>query len=151
MNYHLAQINIGKLQYPVDHPNTKEFNDNIDRINTLAERSEGFIWRYKEDGGFAPNIEIFNDPLILINMSVWDSLENLKAYTYRTEHVEFFSRRKEWFQKLETAQVAMWWVPEGEYPSVQQGKEKLDFIDKIGVSEKAFRFGKAFPKPVTSD
>lgn len=146
-NYHLAQINIAQGIADIDDPLMKDFIDQIDYINRLAESAEGFIWRLQTDGGDATGISAFDDPKVILNMSVWDSLESLKEYVYTGDHVEVFKQKKKWFVKMDSPSIALWWIPAGTIPSIQDGKDALDYLEKHGPSEKYFIFSKPFSQP----
>ena len=147
MSHHLAQINIAKFIKPADDPVNDDFMNNLDRVNTLAEQSPGFIWRLVGEGGDATDIEAYQDPNIIVNMSVWESIESLSAFVYRNkDHRAMFRRRQEWFDSMEVY-FALWWVPIGYEPSVEEGKAKLDLISKHGPTEVAFTFKAPFPAP----
>ncbi|MFN7119007.1 MAG: DUF3291 domain-containing protein [Saprospiraceae bacterium] len=139
---HLAQLNIGKLLQPIDHPQIADFVENLDRINHLAEQSKGFVWRLKDDSGNATSIQEFSDPLVILNLSVWESVEDLKSFVYRTDHLNFYLRRSEWFQPHQAPHMALWWIPAGHIPTVAEAKERLDYLQKNGESEYAFTFRK---------
>jgi len=124
------------------------FVSRLDEINALADRSEGFVWRLKNDGGSATAIRVFDDPLLLVNMSVWQSLEALKQYVYKSLHVELIRDRDAWFNKVPEFHQALWWVAAGHIPTVQEAKQKLEHIRKHGPSQDAFTFSK--PRPVPS-
>lgn len=143
-NYHIAQINIAQLRYPLDDPHTIDFVNNLDRINSLAESYPGFIWRLKDDTGNATAIQIFDDPLLIVNMSVWKSLGTLFDFTYRSDHIDVFRRSSEWFEKHKLDHLALWWVQSGLIPSVDEGKKKLNYIKENGPSPYAFNFKKQF-------
>ena len=113
---HLAQINVGRLLHPLDDPRMADFVDNLDKINALAEASEGFVWRLKDETGNATSIAAYDDPAIIVNMSVWTSPEALYAFAYQTAHRRFVQRRKEWFQLFDGPYLALWWVGEGAIP-----------------------------------
>lgn len=138
---HVAQINIGTMVAPTDDPAVAEFMDNLERINALADRSEGFVWRLQTEAGNATDIHIFPNPLELLNMSVWTSVDALKAYVYRSEHVDFFRRRAEWFLP-DAKRVALFWVPAGEIPSIAEAVRRTEFFERHGVSPYAFGFGR---------
>jgi hypothetical protein len=144
MEFHLAQINIAKMLAPIDSPIMAEFVANLDRINALAENSEGFVWRLKDDSNSATSIKVYNDDLIIVNMSVWEHLENLFQYVYQSAHVEIFKRRKEWFEKMSEMHMVLWYVPAGHKPSVNEAVEKLNFLRKNGETPLAFTFKKRF-------
>ena len=107
MNVHLAQINIAKILAPLDHPIMADFVANLDPINALAEESEGFVWRLKEENNNATSIKVFDDDFLIVNMSVWRNADALYEYVYRSNHVEIFKRRKEWFEKMKDMHMAL--------------------------------------------
>ncbi|MDN5212698.1 DUF3291 domain-containing protein [Fulvivirgaceae bacterium BMA12] len=145
--YHLAQLNIGKLRYPIDHPEVAEFADNLDKINALAEGSKGFVWRLKDESGNATGIKAFDDPMIIVNMSVWDTLENLKAFVYKSGHIDFLKKRNLWFENPASAHMVLWWIKKGYIPTVQEARLRLKELDNIGESPAAFTFKKTFVPP----
>ena len=124
------------------------FVSRLDEINALAESAEGFIWRLQEDSGSATAIRVFDDPLLLINMSVWANLEALKHYVYKSLHVELIKDREVWFNKLGASHQALWWIPVGHIPSIEEAQIKLDHIRKHGSSAEAFTFAQAYPVPL---
>jgi hypothetical protein len=119
--YELAQVNIGRLRAPIDHPMIKDFADNLDPINALAEASPGFVWRLTGEGNNATDLQPFDDALIAINMSVWTDIPSLGAYVYRSGHVQFMRRRREWFEHMDLYMV-LWWVPAGHRPTIEEAK-----------------------------
>ncbi len=147
MAYHLAQINVGRARGPADSPEMADFYANLDRINRLAEESPGFVWRLQSDSGNATDIILTEDPLFIINMSVWESVESLKAYVLQSEHRLFLKRRKEWFQKYEGAYAALWWVPAGYFPTPEEGLARLAELERKGPGQGAFNFATLFDAP----
>ncbi|MET0294988.1 MAG: DUF3291 domain-containing protein [Phenylobacterium sp.] len=144
--YELAQVNIGRLKAPLDSPLIKEFVDNLDRINALADASPGFIWRLKGYGDNATDLSPYEDPLIIPNMSVWKDVAHLGAFVYRSGHIQIMRRRAEWFEHMENFQ-ALWWVPAGYRPTVEEAKAKLELIAAKGPTAEAFTFWSPFPSP----
>ncbi len=138
---HIAQINIGMMVAPTDDPAVAEFMDNLDRINALADEAEGFVWRLQTESGNATDIQIFSNPLELVNMSVWQTVEALKKYVYRSEHLEFFRRRPEWFEP-DAKRVALWWVKAGTLPELADAVRRVEFLEQHGPSPYAFGFAK---------
>lgn len=141
---HLAQLNIAKAKHSLDAPEIKEFIDNLDPINQLAESSDGFIWRLKDESGDATNIQAFDDPNIIVNMSVWDSVDALKNFMFRTHHRDFLRRKKEWFHSIPEDSYVLWWVPVGHIPSIDEAIEKLEYLRKNGDTPQAFSFKSNF-------
>jgi hypothetical protein len=151
MLYHLAQINIGRLVAPIDDPRIAEFVEGLAPINALADRSPGFVWRLQSDGGNATDIPFSEDPSIFLNMSVWESLEALRNYTYQSEHVQFLRKRAQWFQKLDKPHYCLWWVPAGHRPSVLEGRERIEHYQKYGATPFSFWFSQLFPAPADEE
>jgi hypothetical protein len=147
MHYQLAQINIGRLIAPVDDPRVAEFVAGLAPINAIADRSPGFVWRLQSDSGNATDIPFSEDPTMLVNMSVCESLEALRNYTYRSEHVEFFRKRANWFQPLNKPHYCLWWVPAGHRPCVAEGRERIEHYQANGSTPFSFWFSQHFPAP----
>jgi Domain of unknown function (DUF3291) len=147
MPFQLAQLNIAKMRFPLESPEMIDFVNNLDRINQLADSSEGFVWRLQGDGNDATSLRPFEDDFIIVNMSVWDSLQSLKKYVYKSAHTDIMKRRAEWFEKVQEAMVVMWWIPQGHIPSVLESKERLKHLRTHGSSEFAFSFRETFPAP----
>lgn len=144
MDYVLAQANIARLRAPLDDPALKDFVDNLDPINLLAEKTPGFVWRLQTEEGNATALRPFDDERILVNLSVWENRDALFAYVYHSEHVTFFRRRREWFDKLDTPVLVMWWIPAGHRPTVEEAKERLDHLQQHGPTPYAFTFKESF-------
>lgn len=142
---HLAEINVARLRYPLDDPRIADFVDNLDRVNALAEQSDGFIWRLKDESGNATQIAAYDDPLIIANISVWTSVEALYEFAYKTMHRRFLQRRKEWFDLFGAAYLALWWVEEGRFPEVAEGRRRLAHLERFGPTGYAFNFRRPFP------
>jgi hypothetical protein len=143
--YHLAQLNLGRLLAPMDDPRIHDFANGLDVINALAEMSEGFVWRLQDDeSGDATSIQAFDDELIIVNMSVWDSLDALKDFVYSSRHVEFLRRRREWFEKFQSAYMVLWWIPASHTPTIDEAKERLAWLNEHGETAFAFTFKNPF-------
>src|SRR5436305_2402529 len=126
MEFQLAQINIGRLVGPVDDPRLAEFVAQLDPVNALADAAPGFVWRLQSDSGNATDVAYGNDPLVIVNMSVWESLAALREFTYSAHHMQVFRDRAKWFIKMEKAPYCLWWVPAGHLPTVAEGKLRLE-------------------------
>jgi hypothetical protein len=142
MDFHLAQLNIGKILAPMDSPVMSEFADNLDRINALAESSEGFIWRLKDDSNDATSIKAYDDELIIVNLTVWTSIDTLFKFVYQSHHMEIFKKRQLWFEKMKDMHMVLWYVPAGHVPTVEEAVAKLDHLRKHGDTPSAFSFKK---------
>ncbi|HEU4842452.1 MAG TPA: DUF3291 domain-containing protein [Ilumatobacteraceae bacterium] len=146
--WHFAELNVGRLREPLDHPATQEFVDALDEINALAERSPGFVWRLKDEatGLSSSYVRADDDPLHIVNLSVWETPEQLHDFVYRTAHTPFLRRRREWFQKVELFLVC-WWVPAGHVPTLDEAMAKLDQLGRDGPSDEAFTLRDRRPAP----
>ena len=119
----------------------------LDALNALADASSGFVWRYQTEAGNATEVRVFDDEMILFNMSVWESVEALEEYVYRSNHVEALQKRAEWFERPTRAPLVLWWVEEGSIPSVEEAKEHFDILWRNGPSAAAFSFKERFAPP----
>lgn len=148
MHWHLAQVNIGRLRAPVEDPLIAEFVAGLDRINALADRSTGFVWRLQTADGNATAIRpVDDDELLAINLSVWESVEALADYVYRSDHVAFMRRRREWFEPFGSTFLALWWIPAGTVPTVPEAMERIARLDRLGATPDAFTFKQRFAPP----
>ena len=145
--YELAQLNIGIIRGPMDSPIMAGFAANLARINALAERSRGFIWRLQTEEGDATAIRAFEDPNLLLNMSVWRDLGSLRTYVYASAHVDIMRRRREWFEPMRDAYLVLWWIPKSHRPTVAESTAKLDTLRASGPTAQAFTFRHAYPPP----
>lgn len=135
---HLAEINIARLKHPIDDPRIAEFARNLDLVNGIAERSEGFVWRLKDDSGNATGISAFDDPMIIANMSVWRDAASFEHFVWNTVHKRFYSHREKWFSVMKMEHFVMWWVDEGHQPALNEAKARLDRYNEDGNSDHAF-------------
>lgn len=145
MNYHIAQVNIGRILGEMDSPVMKEFKDNLDPINALAESTPGFVWRLKgDDTNDATSIRVYEDRYLLVNMSTWENIDALFGYVYTSAHTPYIKRRREWFEKLTIPMMALWWVPAGYEPTALEAKARLEHLDQHGATPHAFTFKQRF-------
>ena len=140
----LAQFNIGIIKAPMDSPTMSGFASNLDRINALAEATPGFVWRLQTEDGDATAIRAFDDPNMLLNLSVWQDLESLKQYVYSSAHTDLMRRRQEWFQRMNESHLVLWWVPQGNRPSIPEAIDRLSMLRSLGPTESAFTFQHPF-------
>jgi len=141
---YLAQLNVAQAKAPLDHASMQEFSDNLAPINQLAESSDGFIWRLTDDSAEAALCEAFADPQLLVNMSVWASVDALKQFMFKTHHLGFMQRKQLWFDKLPEANHVLWWVPEGQLPDLNEGWRRLKHLREQGETALAFTFRSKF-------
>lgn len=145
--YYLAQINIAKMKAPLDDPIMAEFANALDEVNLVAENSPGFIWRLQTSSGNATDVKAYSDPKMLVNISVWRGVEQLKSYVYKSLHGNFFIRRRKWFEKYQGEHFAMWWILAGHLPTVEEGKAKLEYLELHGDTPECFTFAQPYPSP----
>ena len=145
--WNVAQLNVGRAVAPLDSSELAEFVAALDRINALAERSPGFVWRLQSDSGNATDIRVSDDPNFLVNMSVWSSLESLFDFVYRSAHTQVLVRRREWFERPTEAYQVLWWIPAGHIPTVQEALARLEELRRNGPTPRAFTFSRKFPPP----
>lgn len=144
-DWHLAQMNIARALDDMESATMAGFVARLDEINALADAAPGFVWRLQDETGDATSIQAFDEPDLLINMSVWQDLESLQHYVYKSAHVELLKNRTAWFDKLADVSQVLWWVPAGEIPTVAEGKARLQHLLDYGVTGSAFTFSKSFP------
>ncbi|PHR93351.1 MAG: hypothetical protein COA69_05285 [Robiginitomaculum sp.] len=145
--YDLAELNIAEAIYPMDDVRMDGFTSRIDAVNALADRADGFVWRLIDDNselGGALSLRPFPNPNMLVNMSVWQDVQSLYDFVYKTVHTKVMDGKPAWFSHLKSHSTVMWWVPIGHVPSLEEAKEKLALLDNIGPSKDAFSFEQAF-------
>jgi hypothetical protein len=147
VTFHLAQCNIVKLRAPLDSPVVADFVAALDPINALADAAPGFVWRLQTDDGDATSIRVFADDQILLNMSVWESLEALREYVYRSGHREVLHQRRRWAEPFESAQSTMWWVRAGDLPVPSDAVDRLARLERDGPTPDAFTIQRPFDPP----
>ena len=149
MNEHqIAQVNVARAVAPLDDPRMADFVALLDEVNRLAEASPGFVWRLQGPSGNATDIQADDDPLVIVNLTVWSSPDDLFAYTYRSEHRTVFARRFEWFERWDGPSVALWWQPSGTIPTVEDAFRRLQSLAEHGPTPEAFTFKQQFPPPL---
>lgn len=144
--FHLAQVNIALPLEPIESELLREFVEGLEPLNAIADASAGFVWRLQDESGDATGIRAFGDDRLIVNMSVWESLEALRAFVYTSGHVQYMRRRREWFSKMDTY-FALWWVPAGRLPTIAEAERRLATLEAIGPSPEAFTFRRHFPPP----
>ncbi|HTS74586.1 MAG TPA: DUF3291 domain-containing protein [Bryobacteraceae bacterium] len=147
--FHLAQLNVGRILHPLDHPAIRPFMDALDHINRLADNAPGFVWRLQTESGNATDVKHpwSADPFFLVNMSVWTTPQALRDFIYRSEHREYLARRGEFFEKMAQAHYVLWWIPAGHIPTLEEAAGRLEHYQRNGPTPYAFWFGNLFPAP----
>ena len=143
--YHLAQLNIAKMKTTLEDPGMQGFVDNLQGVNEIADTSPGFVWRLETDAGDATDLRVFADNMLLVNMSVWESIDDLKKFVYESMHVEILKQKRAWFDKIDGSYQVLWWIKTGTLPDVEEGKARLAYLQEHGESAVAFSFRKLFP------
>jgi hypothetical protein len=134
------------MKAPLDDPSMRGFVSRLAELNALADGSDGFVWRMQDSEGDGNTyLRPFDDDRIIVNMSVWKSLDHLRAYTYNGAHAAILRQRRDWFEKFERAAVVLWWVPLGHMPTIAEAKERLTSLDEFGPTPFAFTFKVSFP------
>jgi len=144
--YQLAQLNISTMKESKESPLMADFVANLERIYAIAERSPGFVWRLKDEEEEAAGMRLFGEG-ILINLSVWETVEALRDFVFKSAHLEVLRRRSEWFEKMTEAHTALWWTPAGQRPTVLEARERLIHLRQYGSTIYAFTFRQAFAVP----
>ena len=145
VDHHIAQVNVARLRAPLDTPELADFVALLDEINELGDTSPGFVWRLKTADGDATSIMVFEDESLIVNLTVWESIEALSNFAYRGAHKAVMRHRREWFEKMDEAYLALWWVPVGHRPSVEEAEDRLRYVREHGPSPEAFTFRDHFP------
>ena len=146
-HYHLAQLNIANAVASMDSPTMAGFIARLDEIHDLADNAKGFVWRWESGSIDSSVVDVFGDPNLLVNLTLWESLDSLKHFVYKTVHIELIRDREAWFDKMSEMHQVAWWAPKGQIPSVAEAKQKLDQLRAEGPTQAAFTMARPFPKP----
>lgn len=148
--FHLAQMNSARLRAPLEDPSIAEFAEGLSLMNDLADRSPGFVWRLVGENGDG-TIAAPADPATIFTLSLWESLEHLRAYVYQSTHLDYLRRRRDWFLPHgHQESLVMWWIPAGRIPTLRQGVSRLGRLQAAGPGPEAFTFRQPFPAPVAA-
>jgi Domain of unknown function (DUF3291) len=148
--WHLAELNIARLVQPLDHPDTAPFVAALDEINALAESSPGFVWRLTDESGLSSSyVRADEDPFVIVNLSVWESPEQLHDFVFQTAHTPFLRRRREWFERMGEAFLVCWWIPTGDVPTIDEAMARLATLRRDGVTDEAFTLRDRRSAPAT--
>jgi len=146
--FHLAQCNLARLKAPLDSPVLAGFVAALEPINRLADFAPGFVWRLQTEEGDATALRVLGNDMMLVNMSLWESVEALAAFAYRGDHREVMVNRRQWFERLGDAYLVLWWVPAATTPTMADAEQRLEVLRAHGPSPEAFTFRSPFPSPV---
>lgn len=146
----IAQINVARTHHPLDHPAMAGFVARLDAINARADAAPGFVWRLQDESGNATDLSPFDDPMVIVNMSVWETIDALFDFVYRGAHTEVMRQRKSWFELPEAAHTALWWTPAGTRPTLAEARARLEHLRACGPSAHAFTFKHHFPATETA-
>ncbi len=135
------------MREPLDHASMQGFVDGLEPINALADGSPGFVWRLQTDEGDATALRVFDDEMMIVNMSVWASVGALRAFVFRTDHADYLRDRSSWFTRLAEAPTALWWITAGSTPTVDEAKVRLELLRERGPTADAFSLREPFPPP----
>ena len=145
--WHIAQLNVGTALYDVDDSRMAGFTGQLDAINALADAAPGFVWRLQSESGNATDIKLTPNPRFIVNLSVWDSIEALFDFAYKTPHAKVMAGRRKWFARPESDYQALWWLPAGSLPTAEEALERLALLQEQGPTAQAFTFKSRFPPP----
>jgi hypothetical protein len=157
MNYVIAQINVGRLAAPLDSPQLAGFVNQLDPVNAVADDAPGFLWRLQTEDGNATALRAFesdaegSDGGILVNMSVWETVEALAAFVFGDAHLAVLRRRREWFERMTMAYTALWWIPRGHVPTIAEAEDRVKHLREQGPTPYAFTLRQYFPPPDADD
>ncbi|MFF8317771.1 DUF3291 domain-containing protein [Streptomyces bobili] len=143
--FELAQVNISRLKFPLDSPELKDFVDALDPVNADAETADGYVWRLQSEEGNATDVPVFGDDWLIVNLTMWRDANALTAYMYQGRHREMLARRREWFDRVQEAMTALWWVPAGHRPTVAEAEARLLHLRAHGPTPYAFTLRTSFP------
>ena len=146
-DWHVAQVNIALLRAPLDSPQLRDFVSMLEPINALADGSPGFVWRLQTETGDATGIRAFEDDRIIVNLSVWETIEALGRFVFASRHNEVLRRRRDWFDRMAEAHLALWWIPDGTTPTIEEAERRLATLRDRGPSSDAFTLREPFPAP----
>lgn len=146
-SHELAQLNIALPMEPLDSARLAEFVANLEPVNALADKAPGFIWRLQTEAGDATGVRAFDEDQLLVNMSVWESVEALAGFVFSSGHAQIMRRRREWFEPMRAAYSAAWWVPRGHRPTVAEAEDRLNALRDNGPTSYAFTLRRPFPPP----
>jgi Domain of unknown function (DUF3291) len=151
VGWQIAQVNVALPREPLDAPALAEFVAELEPVNALADSAPGFVWRLQDESGDATSIQAFDDDRLIINMSFWESIEDLWQFVYDGRHLEVMRRQREWMVRLAESHLALWWVPVGHPPDTDEARDRLDHLRAHGPTAHAFTFKQRYLPPDVAD
>ena len=154
--FQLAQANIARTRGSFDSPTMAGLVARIDEMNTLAESCDGFVWR--QPGAevtaealfaFEQHHSPFETDRVFYNMSVWESVEALRNYVYKTSHAEMLRAKDDWIDDSDEPALVLWWIPAGTIPTIAESAKRWQMLRAEGPTEAAFTMSRLFPAPTT--
>lgn len=144
---HLAQLNLARLAAPLTDPRLADFVAGLSKINAIADTAPGFVWRLVDDAGDdATSLRPFGTNVI-VNLTAWESIETLRLFAYKTGHLDYLRRRREWFVPFGDLYAVNWWIPVDHRPTVEEARDRLDRLRADGPTVQAFTLRAPFPMP----
>lgn len=141
--HHLAQLNVARMKAPLESPLMAAFSASLDQISELADGSPGFVWRLKDEAGDTTSLRPFGDEM-LVNVSVWATIDELANFVYRSTHADVMKRRRDWFDRIADTYTVLWWIPSGHKPTIAEARERLAELRRCGPAPRAFPFRQSF-------
>jgi heme-degrading monooxygenase HmoA len=149
--FHFAELNIARLHRRLDEPENAEFVAALDAVNLIAERTPGFVWRLQGEGGASSSyVTAYDDPLLIVNLTVWEDVESLRHFTNKSGHGAYLRRRREWFEAPTQPHMVCWWSPVGALPTVADATRRLELLRVDGPSADGFLFTDPLPTPANA-
>ncbi|HET7502061.1 MAG TPA: DUF3291 domain-containing protein [Kofleriaceae bacterium] len=145
--WYIAQLNVSRPLAPLTSPRLADFVAQLDEINALAEAAPGFVWRLKSEAGNATDIQVAGDPELIVNLTVWRTVDELFEFVFRTGHTQVMVRRREWFERPTEPMVVLWWIAAGEVPTLDEAMARLRHLRAHGPTPHAFTFKQRYPAP----
>jgi hypothetical protein len=144
---HLAQLNLARLAAPLTDVRLADFVAGLPKINAIADTASGFVWRLVDDeGSDATSLRPFGSDVI-VNLTVWESIETLRAFAFKSGHLDYLRRRREWFVPFRDVYAVNWWIPVGHRPTADEARRRLDRLRSDGPTVDAFTLRTPFPMP----
>ena len=141
---HIAHLNIARLRALPGDPLVAEFINAVPKVNAIAERSPGFVWRWEDKSARVANDVPFEtvlpDPFLAVSLSVWERATDLINFVRQTVHGAFLRRRVDWFEPSVGPAYVIWPIAEGEIPTVGEGQARMAYLAQHGPTAHAFDF-----------